>query len=148
MHALELPSEETSRAAGEAVLAFSSAMRNQRPTLVEVVAEGDVSTRAMVPLAAFELLMDVLAHLANGHGVTVMPLKAELTTQQAADLLNVSRPFLIKLLDQRQLPFRKVGTHRRVLLKDVATYKRLDDARRKEAADALAAEAQELGLGY
>jgi len=148
MHALDLPSEETSRAAGEAVRSLSSAMRNRRPTLVEVVAEGDGSTRATVPLEAFELLMDVLAHLANGHGVTVIPLKAELTTQQAADLLNVSRPFLIKLLDNGDLPFRKVGTHRRVLLKDVATYKQLDDARRKEAVDALAAEAQELGLGY
>jgi excisionase family DNA binding protein len=148
MHALELPSEETTRVAGEAVRAFSTNIRNRRPTLVEVVSEGDGSTRVTVPVEAFELLMEVLAHLANGHGVTVMPVKAELTTQQAADLLNVSRPFLIKLLDSNDLPFRKVGTHRRVLLKDVVTYMQLDDARRKEAADALAAEAQELGLGY
>ena len=148
MHALELPSEETSRVAGEAVRAGSTSIRNKRPTLVEVVSEGDGSTRVTVPVEAFELLMEVLAHLANGHGVTVMPVKAELTTQQAADLLNVSRPFLIKLLDSHELPFRKVGTHRRVLLKDVVTYRQLDDARRKEAADALAAEAQELGLGY
>ncbi len=148
MHALELPSEETTRAAGEAVRALSTDIRNRRPRLVEVVSEGDGSTRVTVPVEAFELLMEVLAHLANGHGVTVMPVKAELTTQQAADLLNVSRPFLIKLLDSRELPFRKVGTHRRVLLKDVVTYKQLDDARRKEAVDALAAEAQELGLGY
>lgn len=148
MHAVELPSEETTRAAGEAVRAFSQAIRDRRPTLVEVVAEADGSTRVTVPVEAFELLMDVLAHLANGQGVTVMPVKAELTTQQAADLLNVSRPFLIKLLDNDGIPYRKVGTHRRVRLKDVVTYKQLDDARRKEAADALAAEAQELGLGY
>ncbi len=148
MHVLGLPSEETSRAAGEAVRTLSSAMRNCRPTLVEVVAEGDGSTRASVPLDAFELLMDVLAHLANGDGVTVMPLKAEFTTQQAADFLNVSRPYLIKLLDNGDLPFRRVGTHRRVLLKDVVAYKQRDDDRRKEAVDALAAEAQELGLGY
>lgn len=148
MHALELPSEETTQTAGEAVRAFSAAMRDRRPTLVEVVAEGDGSTRVTVPVEAFELLMEVLAHLANGHGVTVMPLKAELTTQQAADLLNVSRPFLIKLLDSGELPFRKVGTHRRVLLKDVAAYKQADDARRRNAADELAADAQALGFGY
>jgi excisionase family DNA binding protein len=148
MHAPDLPSEETIRAAAEAVRAFSSAIRDGTPTHVEVVAEGDGSTKVTVPVEAFELLMDVLAHLANGHGVTVMPVKAELTTQQAADLLNVSRPFLIKLLDSGDLPYRKVGTHRRVRLKDVVTFKQLDDARGKEAADALAAEAQELCLGY
>ena len=148
MNAIELPSEETTRAAGEAIRAFSTALKTRRPTLVEVVTQGEEPARATVPFEAFELLMNVLAHLANGHAVTVMPVKAELTTQQAADLLNVSRPFLIKLLDDGQIPFRRVGTHRRVRLQDVVTFKSLDDARRKSAADALAAEAQELGLGY
>ena len=148
MHAPKLPSEETTRVAGEAVRAFSTKVGDKRPTLVEVASEGDPSTKVTVPVEAFELFMEVLTHLANGHGVTVMPVKAELTTQQAADLLNVSRPFLVKVLDSGELPFRKVGTHRRVRLADVVTYKQLDDARRKDAADALAAEAQELGLGY
>lgn len=148
MQALELPSEETSRVAGEAVRSLSDVQRHRRPTLVEVVADGDSGARVTVPLDAFELLMEVLTHLSNGHGVTVMPVKAELTTQQAADLLNVSRPFLVKLLDSGELPHRKVGTHRRVLLSDVVKYKQIDDAKRKDAADALAAEAQELGLGY
>ena len=148
MNAIELPSEETTRAAGEAIRAFSTALKTRRPTLVEVVTQGEEPARATVPFEAFELLMNVLAHLANGHAVTVMPVKAELTTQQAADLLNVSRPFLIKLLDNGQIPLRRVGTHRRVRLQDVVTYKGLDDVRSKSAADALAAEAQELGLGY
>lgn len=148
MHALELPTEETTREAGEALRAFSGFTRSRRPTHVEVIAEGDGAATVTVPVEAFELLVQVLTHLANGHGVTVMPVKAELTTQQAAELLNVSRPFLIKLLDGGDLPFRKVGTHRRVLLKDIVTYKHLDDARRTEAADALAADAQELDLGY
>jgi excisionase family DNA binding protein len=148
MSTLDLPSEETTREAGEALRAFSEFTRDRRPTHVEVIAEGDGAATVTVPVEAFELLVQVLTHLANGHGVTVMPVRAELTTQQAADLLNVSRPFLIKLLDSGELPFRKVGSHRRVLVKDLVTYKQLDDARRKEAADALAAEAQELGLGY
>jgi len=147
MDALDLPTEETAREASEALRAFSS-FREKRPTHVEVVAEGDGAASVTVPVEAFELFVQVLAHLANGHGVTVMPVKAELTTQQAADLLNVSRPHLIKLLDQGDIPYRRVGTHRRVQLKDVVAYKRIDDAKRREAADALAAEAQALGLGY
>jgi len=147
MDALDLPTEETAREASEALRAFSS-FREKRPTHVEVVAEGDGAASVTVPVEAFELFVQVLAHLANGHGVTVMPVKAELTTQQAADLLNVSRPHLIKLLDLGDIPYRRVGTHRRVQLKDVVAYKRIDDAKRSEAADALAAEAQALGLGY
>jgi excisionase family DNA binding protein len=147
MQALELPSEETTQLAGEAVRALSD-VRRHRPTLVEIVADGNGDAKVTVPLEAFELLMEVLTHLSNGHGVTVMPVKSEFTTQQAAGFLNVSRPFLIKLLDSGELPHRKVGTHRRVLLSDLVKYKEIDDAKSKDAADALAAEAQEFGLGY
>jgi excisionase family DNA binding protein len=147
MHALDLPTEETTREASEALRAFS-VFREKHLTHVKVVAEGEGAASVTVPVEAFELLVQVLAHLANGHAVTVMPVKAELTTQQAADLLHVSRPYLIKLLDQGEIPFRRVGTHRRVMLKEVVEYKRIDDARRREAADALAAEAQALDLGY
>lgn len=147
MDNIDLPTEETAREASEALRAFSDYQASP-PRQIRLVAEGRETEAVTVPTEAFELLVQVLAHLANGHAVTVMPVKVELTTQQAADLLNVSRPYLIKRLDQGEIPHRRVGTHRRVMLKDVLAYKRLDDARRKEAVDALAAEAQELGLGY
>lgn len=145
MNARELPNEDTARVAGEAVRAFS-VTRKRRPSHVEVVADGDHTTRVELPVEALDLLLELLTHLSNGHGVSIMPVKAELTTQQAAEMLNVSRPFVIKLLNEGRLPFRKVGAHRRVSLDDLLAYKRIDDASRREAADALAAEAQALGL--
>ena len=107
-----------------------------------------ISGRAnvVVPRSALTALAQVLESFAQGEGVTVVPAHAELTTQQAADALNVSRPFLIRLLDAGQIEFRTVGTHRRVKAASLVRYLREDDARRVAAADALAAEAHELGL--
>ncbi|WP_231510176.1 helix-turn-helix domain-containing protein [Streptosporangium roseum] len=92
------------------------------------------------------LLAFILAQAAEGRGVTVIPSHAELTTQQAADMLNVSRPHLIKLLEEGEMPFRLVGKHRRVTYEDLQEYKRRDDVRRRTAADQLAALGQELGI--
>lgn len=102
----------------------------------------------VVPREAFDSMIEVLEHIANGDSVVVVPDHAELTSQQAADLLNVSRPFLISLLTQGAIPYRRVGTHRRLLVRDVHAYKRQDDAKREAAMDELTAEAEELGLGY
>ena len=86
--------------------------------------------------------------MAAGQGVTIIPENAELTTVQAAGVLNVSRPFLIKLLEDNAIPHRKVGKHRRVKMEDVMAYKARVDKDRETVLDALVADAQEQGMGY
>jgi len=101
-----------------------------------------------LPASAVALLMDILEAMAAGCGVTIIPENAELTTVQAAGVLNVSRPFLIKLLEEGTIPYRKVGKHRRIRMEDVMAYKAAIDQERENVLDQLAAEAQEQDMGY
>ena|ERR1700760_716662 len=99
----------------------------------------------VVPRPAAVLLAHVLALLANGQGVQIMPDRAMLTTQQAADMINVSRPYLIGLLERGEIPFERVGTHRRVAFADLLEYKRKDDQQRRAVLNELTALGEELG---
>jgi excisionase family DNA binding protein len=92
------------------------------------------------------MFAQILGLLGQGRGVQIMPREAELTTQQAADMLNVSRPYLIGLLESGKIPFRKVGRHRRIKFEALMAYKRQDDLERRGAADDLADLSEELGL--
>ena len=101
-----------------------------------------------LPVEARALLLRILGHMANGDAVTVVPVQAEVTAQQAAEILGVSRPFLIRLIDEGEVACRLVGTHRRVPLADLLGFKQANKAERRALAADLTAEAQELGLGY
>lgn len=94
-------------------------------------------TMITVPSEALKMFIEVLDHLKDGVGVSIVPQSAELTTQQAADLLGVSRPFLIDkvLLPNGPLEFRTVGRHRRIRFVDLDTFRKAEAARRKRAAD-------------
>jgi excisionase family DNA binding protein len=147
----EKPTEEASAQASEALSALVEFLR-AHPTpsrrLRVCSDEGTEETTIVVPSIALQLFTDVLAQMAEGNAVTVAPVHAEITTQQAANYLNVSRPYVIKLLDERRLPYRMVGNRRRILFSDLMQFKREDNRNRKEILDGLAAEAQELNLGY
>jgi excisionase family DNA binding protein len=146
---LELPDETAAHQAAQAVADLNAFLRAHPTPTARVrlcTDDGSTETQVVIPAVAFGFFVDVLAELANGNAVTVAPVHAELTTQQAADLLNVSRPYLIKLLDEGKLPFRRVGNRRKVQLVDVLDYKRRDDARRQKLLDELTREAEDLGL--
>ena len=138
------PSEHDSRLARESSRRLSPYAK--KDLLVRIPGGGGPDIE--LPAAAVQLLVHLLTQMAEGNAVTLMPIHAELTTQQAADLLGVSRPFLVKELDEKKLPYRKVGTHRRVLFADLMRYKEAMDAHRHEALDELAKQAQELDMGY
>jgi excisionase family DNA binding protein len=122
-------------------------MRKNRPLALKVT-DADQEQPIELPPGAVLLLMDILEAMAAGRGITLIPENAELTTVQAADVLNVSRPFLIKLLEEKALPCRKVGAHRRIRMEDVMAYKARIDADREAVLDQLVAEAQEHDMGY
>lgn len=149
------PFESVAPSAADALLALESSRRlvggePGRPIRVQlqVSVEGGEAETVAVPESALRLFLHLLSEMAQGNTVALVPTHAELTTQQAADLLNVSRPYLAKLLDEGKIPGRTVGKYRRVRLDDLLAFKRKDDDARAKILDQLSAEAQELGMGY
>ncbi|MFD9001137.1 helix-turn-helix domain-containing protein [Streptomyces sp. NPDC059582] len=114
---------------------------------IQVHLETGATDEALIlPRPVAEMFASMLAALANGQGVQIIPVDAVLTTQQAADMLNVSRPYLIGLLEAGEIPYTLVGRHRRIRFADLHQYLREDDGQRKDAADELMELDQELGL--
>lgn len=143
-----LPDEKDRELAEKSSRSLVGHLRSKSEAHLRVVEKGTTVANVLLPKAALKLLVDLLAEMARGNAVTLIPVHAELTTQQAADLIQVSRPFLVGLLDQKAIPFRKVGTHRRVLFKDLMAYKHAVDAKRSKALDELTKQGQELKMGF
>ena len=139
------PSEEEAKLARESGRLLAAIVGKGKAARLKVVVGKE---ELNVPVAALRLLVDILAQMAEGNAVTIMPIHAEFTTQQAADFLNVSRPHFVGLLEANEVPFRKVGTHRRVLFKDLLAYREKSLASRRKALDELSKQAQELKMGY
>ena len=147
--------ETVSPSEADAVLARESSRRLATRKLgrtssirIQVLDDGEEAETVAVPASALRLFLHLLTEMSQGNAVTLIPTHAELTTQQAADLLNVSRPYMAKLLDEGKIPGRTVGKYRRVRFDDLMAFKQKDDDARAKVLDQLTAEAQELGMGY
>jgi len=99
-----------------------------------------------LPESVFQALHQVIHHMLQGRTVSIIPVNKEMTTQEAADFLNFSRPFLIKLLEQGEMPFTKVGSHRRIRFSDVLTYKHRQDEIRRQALTKITHLAEDEGI--
>src|SRR5690242_3783513 len=121
--AINLPTDKTVEQARDALEVLRSLPRRSGARELRMALKQGRTVETVVPREALELFLEVLGQLASGNAVTIVPVHAELTTQQAADLLNVSRPHFVQLLESGEIPFTKVGTHRRVRAADIMQFK-------------------------
>lgn len=143
------PSEAEAALARESSKRLASHKFGKRSSVrIQVLDSANKAETVAVPASALRLFLHVLTEMSHGNSVTLVPSHAELTTQQAADLLNVSRPYMAKLLDEGKLPCRTVGKYRRVRIDDLIEFRQKDDEARAKVLDRLTVEAQELAMGY
>lgn len=145
LNRLEVPNEQESALAAESSRLLA-ALIGRGDTAQLRLLDGD--QEITVPVSAIKMLVDILNQMAQGNAVSLVPIHAELTTQEAADFLNVSRPYVVKLIEQGELPCHKVGVRRRVLFKHLMEYKERRDQQSMDAVNTLSQQAQDLGMGY
>lgn len=146
---VSLPVEREVQAALEGQRALAAFLATRVETQqIQIFDDKNQAHRVELPTSALRLLVNILAELAEGNAVKVVPVHAELTTQEAADMLNVSRPHLVKLLEEGALPFHRAGKHRRVRFADLMQFKAARERDSEQAMLELAKQAQELGMGY
>lgn len=143
-----IPSKKDTALAEQSSRILATHIKTTQSSVHIFIEEGHKKESVTLPAVALRLLVDILVQMAEGHAVSLLPIRSELTTQEAADLLNVSRPHLVSLIESGEIPYRKVGSHRRILAKDVLAYKsEIDEARLKTLAE-LSEQAQKLKMGY
>jgi excisionase family DNA binding protein len=148
-HRTVSPSDADAMLARESSRRLAARKLGRRSSVrIQLLDDGKDAEPVDVPVSALRLFVHLLTEMSQGNAVTLIPTRAELTTQQAADLLMVSRPYLVKLLDEGKIPCRAVGKYRRVRFDDLMEYKRKDDDARAKVLNQLTAEAQALGMGY
>lgn len=140
-----LPTESDANLAKETSRLLAPRVRSSAPLSFRVLDAAKGET-LRIPAPAAKMLVRILEEMARGNAVTLIPVHAELTTQEAADMLTISRPSLIQLLDEGKIEYRRVGTHRRVRFESLMAYKRKADAARRAALAELAAYDQEIGI--
>jgi excisionase family DNA binding protein len=145
---LELPGAPVVPDETDSELAATASRELARASKASISVRLEDGTDLQLPKAVTPLLVRILTEMAQGNAVTLIPLHAELTTQEAANLLNVSRPFLNKMLERGEIQFHKVGTHRRIKFSDLENYRQKRERERSAAMQALADQAEDLGMGY
>lgn len=135
---------EMAKASSRTLAKYSDA----EPVQLSIKGSNNETDDLVLPGHALQLLLDILSEMSRGNAISIMSVHAELSTQEAANILNVSRPFFVGLLEEGAIPHRKVGSHRRVLARDVIDYKQQIDAKRMDALNTLTSESQDLGMGY
>ena len=141
-----LPSEADTVLARTTGRLLAEHLGDDRPLQLRIVGDQPPEGTVAVPSSAVRLLVRILEEMGAGNAVAIIPVHPELTTQEAADMLNISRPSLIQLLDEGKIEYRRVGTHRRVRFEALMRYKRRADSARRAALAELAAYDQELGI--
>jgi len=149
---LERPSEKEKQIAQSSLKALGDIVeRLSARESFELLLDGHKDNghvRIEVPKRILGLLIEILTNMSKGIPFSLIPSETELTTQQAADFLKVSRPHLIKLLKAQEIPFKKVGSHRRILLEDIIEYSNRFKVEREKALEFLAQQAQDFNMGY
>lgn len=143
---LDLPTREEQRTAKTTLEEIKKISGKTRPKAF--ISFGPDGTSFAVPRRVIKYIEYMLSSMADGKGFRLILEEEELSTQEAADMLNVSRPHLVKLLEQGAIPFQKVGKHRRVKLKDLQAYEGRQQAIRSRQLDFLAKQGQKLNMGY
>ncbi len=142
------PTDEDKRLAFESSQFLEPLITLPREVRVQLLDEEAPHNTFSIPASALRLLNEILKEMAKGNAVTLIPVHAMLTTQEAADILNVSRPFFVGLLEAGKIPYQRLGSHRRILFRDLMAFKEKAACDREEALRLLTEEAQELDMGY